>query len=275
MLTCFVILPHESYLVSCYINIVNIFLSTFLLIFGIQILFFALAYLLQTDKVTDISYAMSFFAAAVFVLISTGNLLPVHILLLMLIFAWSARLGTYLFIRIIKTKRDRRFDGIRDSFIKFAAFWVFQGVSVWIILLPSILILSMSNVLVERVSLFGLFVSYLGLAIETVADYQKFVFKNNLKNKDKWIASGLWKYARHPNYFGEMLVWWGVFVFALPYLNNFSYLTIISPIFITVLLRFVSGVPPLEKRYAETYKGNDKYLNYKKNTRLLIPLPKN
>ncbi|RJR29470.1 DUF1295 domain-containing protein [Candidatus Microgenomates bacterium] len=252
----------------------NIFTESLLLVLGIQIMFFALAYLLQTDKVTDVSYAMSFFVTAVFVLIRTGHLLPVHILLLMLIFAWSARLGTYLFVRIIKTKRDKRFDRIRDSFMKFALFWVFQGVSVWIILLPSILVLSMSNVLVERVSLLGLFVSYLGLAIETVADYQKFVFKNNPKNKDKWIASGLWKYARHPNYFGEMLVWWGVFVFVFPYLSGPGFTVVVGPIFITVLLRFISGIPPLEKRYALKYKSNRDYLKYKNSTHLLVPLPK-
>lgn len=252
----------------------SVFVSTLVLILGIQVAFFVLAYILQTDKATDISYAMSFLLAALFVATTGETQSPVHVLLLVFIFAWSMRLGGYLFIRIIKTKRDKRFDGIRESFIKFALFWIFQAFTVWIIMLPTIFVLSTEKSQVNALALVGLGIAYMGLVIEWVADYQKFKFKNNPKNDDKWTSIGLWKYARHPNYFGEMLVWWGVFVFAVPYLTGLSYITIISPLFITLLLRFVSGVPPLERRYDKKYKGVADYLEYKNQTRLLVPIPK-
>ncbi|MBN1168892.1 DUF1295 domain-containing protein, partial [Candidatus Woesebacteria bacterium] len=118
----------------------------------------------------------------------------------------------------------------------------------------------------------GIMIWILGLIIEAVADQQKFTFKNNPKNKGRWIDTGLWKYSRHPNYFGEMFLWWGVFVFAIPFLNGLAWITILGPLYISFILIFVSGIPLLEKRYDEKYAVNEDYQNYKKATSLLIPL---
>ena len=105
--------------------------------------------------------------------------------------------------------------------------------------------------------------------IETIADHQKFVFKN--KNPKKFIKSGLWKYSRYPNYFGEMLLWWGLFIMITPYLGGISLLTIIGPIFITFILLFVSGIPMLEKSYNQKYGKDKEYQEYKRSTSKLIP----
>jgi steroid 5-alpha reductase family enzyme len=252
----------------------NIFVQTLILAFIIQIVFFIFAAYFKTDKVTDLSYGLTFIILALIVLLTNKTFFPYQVLLAVMVTTWGIRLASYLFIRILKTKKDARFDGIREDFIKFARFWFFQAIAVWVIMLPSIYLLSLK--IPEKFNLLmysGFFIWLAGLLIESIADQQKFVFKSNPKNKGGWIEAGLWQYSRHPNYFGEMLCWWGIFIYAVPFLTGISWLTIISPLFITFILLFVSGIPPLEKKYDRRYKGNKKYLDYKKRTNLLIPLP--
>lgn len=120
----------------------------------------------------------------------------------------------------------------------------------------------------------GLAIFIVGLAIETMADLQKSKFRNDVNNKGKWINSGLWRYSRHPNYFGEIIVWIGFYVFALQSLDlNSALIALVSPVFISLLLVFVSGIPLLEKS-ADKKWGNDKeYLDYKRKTSILLLLP--
>lgn len=244
----------------------------FVLIFGIQLAFFILAATFKTDKFTDLAYGSTFIFVIVFLFLffSKQGLIP--FLITLLISVWGIRLAVYLFIRIIKTKKDTRFDKIRENFIKFGLFWLFQAVTIWIILLPVIVVLTNKNLdNISILSMFGFAIWIVGFIIETIADQQKFNFKSNINNKNKWIQNGIWKYSRHPNYFGEILVWWGIFIICLPFLSGFYYLTIISPIFITFLLLFISGIPTIEKKYNEKYKNNPDYQSYKKNTSILIP----
>jgi len=119
---------------------------------------------------------------------------------------------------------------------------------------------------------FLLFVA--GLLIETFSDAQKFRFKRKPENRNRWIQSGLWRYSRHPNYFGEILLWWGLFLVILPGLTGWQWLTVFGPISITILLLFISGIPLLEKSGDEKYGDNPEYQAYKNSTSLLIPLPR-
>lgn len=248
-------------------------INSFITSFALQMLFFAFASAQKTDKLTDLSYGLTFVLIALLTwLVNNSNSITQTVLMLMVVL-WGIRLGGFLFIRILKTKRDKRFDGVRENFLKFARFWFLQALSVPIILSPVVVLLSSELILPFSVfQVLGLIIFLIGLIVETVSDWQKFVFKNNPKNKEKWIQSGIWKYSRHPNYFGEMTLWWGIFIYCLPHLSGWQYLTIIGPIFITVLLLFVSGIPPLEKSYSQRYKNNPDYQKYKKTTSLLIPL---
>lgn len=251
----------------------NGFVVAILICLGLNLGFFGLASVLKTDKFTDFTYGASFVIAAVWLLYHGGTFFPYQILAIMLVTLWGVRLASYLLVRILKIKRDRRFDGIREKPLQFLKFWILQGLSVWIILLPVTATLAdQEQVPFSLASLIGVGIWILGLTLESVADWQKFRFKNRPDNTVRWVDTGLWKYSRHPNYFGEMLCWWGVFSTLLPYLKGWETLTIISPIYITGLLLFVSGVPPLEKRYAKKYANNRDYQNYKKRTSLLIPL---
>ena len=108
--------------------------------------------------------------------------------------------------------------------------------------------------------------------IESVADAQKSAFKAR-ENRGRFITSGLWRYSRHPNYFGEMLVWWGLFVFAVPFLDGAAFAVVIGPVFITLLLLFVSGIPLLERSAEAKYGDDPAYREYKRGTSILVPLP--
>ena len=240
----------------------------------VNVLFFSFAFYFKTDKVTDFSYGASFILAALVVVLGNEQKGYLHYLLLAMISAWGIRLSIYLVIRILRTGKDKRFDGIRENLKRFASFWILQAVSVWIILIPSIYVLSKPQAEVGVLQVAGFLLWASGFAIEFVADQQKFIFKS--KNPDGFIASGLWKYSRHPNYFGEALLWWGIFVFSLPSLSAWEYLVVVGPLFISYLLLFVSGIPPLERSYDKKYSNNEKYKNYKKRTSVFVPFfPRN
>ena len=245
---------------------INIFYFLFISL-AFNMIMFLFAFKFKTDKLTDISYALSFiFLILLSFLTSDMNFFKIILCFMLLI--WSFRIGTFLFIRINKIKKDRRFDGMREDFIKFLSFWLLQAVTVWIILIPSILFFS-SSIDFNYFMLFGLLVWILGLAIETIADIQKFNFNKNNKN-DKWISTGLWKYSRHPNYFGEILCWIGVYIFTFSSLNILERLFgLLSPIFIAFLLIFVSGIPLLEKYADKKWDRLKEYQEYKRKTNIL------
>lgn len=239
---------------------------------GINLFFFLFAAAFQTDKLTDITYGLTFMALSLTVFFS-GEYSLARIMLLFMILAWAARLATYLFIRIQKIKKDNRFDKIRGNFVKFLGFWVLQGVSVWVVSLGFVLYLA-GNPKWSNFGLIGLSIWTIGLVVETVADLQKYSFINNKKNKGKWIASGLWKYSRHPNYFGEILCWIGVYLYVFFGLGAWErVIAIISPLYIALLIIFVSGIPLLEKKADEQWGKAKGYQEYVQRTSVLIPLP--
>ncbi len=253
---------------------VNQIITSFITIFFVQALFASWAIGAKSDKLTDLSYGLTFIITAISALfINSSPKLPQYIVLIIIII-WGVRLSGYLFVRILKTKKDRRFDQIREKPFRFALFWLFQAVSIWIIMLTSVAILS-SKTKPDNYYIFliGIIASLTGLAFETIADLQKYRFKSNPKNKDKWIESGLWKYSRHPNYFGEMLVWWGLYLASIPFVGKYSPIFAISPFYISWLLIKVLGIPLLEKEHMKKYKDNPKYKSYVKRTSVLIPLP--
>ncbi|MFH2020421.1 MAG: DUF1295 domain-containing protein [archaeon] len=238
----------------------------FIVAMGIQLAMFVPAYLFKTDKLTDMSYGVSFIALALIFLKDFS--LPKLILTGMIV-VWAIRLVTYLLIRIRKIQKDKRFDGMREDFFKFLGFWLIQGISVFAVMVSSILYLTASTGLFNPI---GILVWAIGLLIETFSDLQKYQFTNNPKNKGKWIASGLWKYSRHPNYLGEMLCWIGVYLFVFPGLSSLNRANaLISPVFIILLISFVSGIPILEKNADKKWSSDKKYIEYKKKTSVLIP----
>ena len=241
---------------------------------GINAIFFAFAAALRTDKVTDLSYSLSFVVLTVVLFIWGRGLLFAHIVTAVLICAWGIRLGAYLFARILKTGVDHRFDDMRYRPLRFARFWALQALTVWVVMLPAIRLFSRpGSSAVPWVSIVGFGLWVIGFSVEVVSDAQKSAFKKDPANRNRFIASGLWRYSRHPNYFGESLLWWGLFVAAVPFLSGWDFLVAIGPLYLTLLLLFVSGVPLLEKSAASKYGKDTDYLEYKRRTSIFLLLP--
>jgi steroid 5-alpha reductase family enzyme len=235
--------------------------------------FFAVAATRKTDVVTDLSYSLTFALLAI-ALLFTGARELVQLLASLLVVIWAVRLGAYLFRRILRMKVDHRFDGIRDKPRRFARFWLLQAIAVVVIMLPITYLLDQSDP--PRLGPWaaaGSAVWLAGLVIETVADAQKAVFRAAQENHGRFITSGLWRYSRHPNYFGEILVWWGLFLYAVPALSGAAFAVVAGPVSITLLLLFVSGIPPLERSSNAKYGGDPAYCEYKRRTSILVPLP--
>lgn len=229
------------------------------------------AYMYKTDKLTDLSYALSFIVLSTIAFISSQKEFT-QLLLLLMVVLWAVRLGGFLFLRIRKQKRDKRFDEMRNSVWKFGRFWLLQGVSVYVILVASLLVWNRDVVEIGWLNWVGLAVFFSGLLIESTADYQKRKFSLKAENKDKWIDIGLWSISRHPNYFGEMLVWIGVYTFAFSNLIGSERLIgLVSPLYIICLLLFVSGIPLLENSADLKWSESKEYKSYKRRTPVLIP----
>ena len=246
-------------------------LSVLYLCLGLNMLMFIPAYFFRTDKLTDISYALSFIVSLLIIMPWSQLQLPVTILVVM-IALWAGRLGAYLLIRIHKMKKDSRFDVMRQHPWQFVRFWLLQGLTVWIVLMPSIYFISINPAQMSTLTYFGLALFLLGLLIEAVADYQKYVFINQPSNQGQWIATGLWKYSRHPNYLGEIIVWIGVYLYCFTNLTPIiQIIGLISPLYIASLIIFVSGIPLLEKSADARWGNNPQYQSYKNNTGVLLP----
>jgi steroid 5-alpha reductase family enzyme len=235
--------------------------------------FFAVAAARRTDVVTDLSYSLTFAVLAV-VLLFTGGREPVQLVASLLVVVWAVRLGGYLLRRILRMKVDHRFDGMREEPLRFARFWLLQAITVVVVMLPVSYLLDRDHPHGFGAAAFaGGCVWLIGLVVETVADAQKSAFKAREENRGRFIASGLWRWSRHPNYFGEILVWWGLFLYVVPVLDGAAFAVVAGPLFITLLLLFVSGIPLLERSADEKHGANPAYREYKRRTSILVPLP--
>lgn len=242
--------------------------------FIIQWLAFIPAYLAQTEKFYDLTGSITYIS----VVLLAALLSPVQDgrtwLLVGLVVIWAARLGSFLFMRIQKEGEDRRFREIKPSFSRFLLTWSLQGL--WVSFSLSSALAAITTSLRVELGIFailGALIWLFGFGIEVIADQQKSRFKADPANDGKFIKSGLWAWSRHPNYFGEIVLWIGVMIMALPVLRGWQWVALISPVFIIVLLTRISGVPMLEKRADEKWGGQADYETYKTNTPVLIPMP--
>ncbi|XP_071901761.1 uncharacterized protein [Coffea arabica] len=216
----------------------------------------------------------NFVILAVLTLVLKGSWHFRQVILSLLAVLWGLRLALFLLMRILQWGEDRRFDEMRNNLGKLAVFWTFQAVWVWTVSLPvTIVNASDRDPSLEARDVIGWIMWSVGILIEATADQQKLTYKNNPENRGRWCNVGVWKYSRHPNYFGEILLWWGIFVASTPVLKGAEWLVIFGPIFLTLLLLFLSGIPLLEDSADKKFGGVAAYRDYKKTTSPLIPLP--
>ena len=242
------------------------------LAFGINWLVFVPAYAFQTERYFDLTGSLTYLSVVGVALVMSGEPDPRAVILGAMVSVWALRLGGFLFARVRRHGSDARFDALKPSLPRFFMTWTMQGL--WVLVTVSCALAAMTTAQPEPLGGFvwvGSLVWSLGLAIEAVADRQKRRFRADPGNRGDFIQSGLWAWSRHPNYFGEILLWCGVAGVAYPALTGWQYATLISPIFVYGLLTRISGIPLLESRGQEKWGGSADYRAYTERTPVLFP----
>jgi steroid 5-alpha reductase family enzyme len=244
------------------------------LAFGIQWLAFIAAYVLQTEAFFDLTGSITYISVTILAALLSPTIDGRSVLLLAPVLIWATRLGTFLFGRIQRAGKDARFDEIKVSFLRFLLTWTVQGL--WVTFTAAAALAGITTTTRKELgvlALIGFVIWFLGFAIELLADTQKSAWRADPANKGRFIDVGLWAWSRHPNYFGEIVLWIGVAIIALPVLRGWQWVTLISPLYVTLQLTRVSGVPMLERRADEKWGGQEDYEAYKARTPVLIPRP--
>ncbi len=259
---------------SISISNIPLFGLVVILIFIIQWFVFIPSFINRTEHFFDLTGSLTFISTVLFTLMVIPEIYLRDVVIALLVIIWAVRLGSFLFLRVRKDGGDGRFDIMKTKFWWFLMTWNIQGMWVFLSLAAGLAAMTSNQKLEADIYLLiGLVIWIIGFAIEVIADNQKSKFRSNSENKDKFISTGIWSWSRHPNYFGEILLWIGITVIALPVLQGWQFITLISPIFIIFLLTQVSGVRLLELRGKKKWGENEEYQRYIQNTSVLIPLP--
>ncbi len=242
------------------------------LAFLVQWLVFIPSFWFQTEKFFDLTGGITYISVTLLAVLTSPAVDGRSLLLAGLVVIWAIRLGSFLFRRIQKAGKDDRFDELKPSFFRFLNVWTIQGL--WVTFTAAAALVAITSSVRKELDVFalvGFLVWAFGFAFEVIADSQKSQFSANPANKGKFIQTGLWSRSRHPNYFGEIVLWLGIAIIAIPVLQGWQWVAMISPLFVTLLLTRVSGVPLLEKKADSKWGGQEDYEAYKKNTPVLIP----
>jgi steroid 5-alpha reductase family enzyme len=248
---------------------VPVFALCGILCFVLNWLVFVHAYAAQTERYFDLTGSLTYLTV-VACGVALGNRDPRALLLALLVAVWALRLGTFLYSRIRREGVDRRFDALKPDFARFLLTWTLQGL--WVFLTVSCALAAITATAAQplgALAALGTVVWIAGFAIEAIADRQKGVFRADPTNRDRFISTGLWAWSRHPNYCGEILLWIGAAVIAVPALSGLSLVTLISPLFVYFLLTRISGIPLLESRSEAKWGEDPEYQAYKARTPLL------
>lgn len=249
------------------------FLILVLFLFLYMNFWFLFSLIKKRNDMADVAWGLGFIflAWASFILSQSFNIRG--LLLNILVSIWGLRLSWHIYSRNKNKPEDYRYLSWRKSWGKwfyirsYFQIYILQGVFLFFIVFPIISVNKYSGLPLGWLDFFGILIWIFGFCFEVIGDAQLAKFNKNPKNKDKIMQEGLWRYTRHPNYFGEVMLWWGIFIISLRSIN-FLY-TIISPLTITVLILFISGIPLLEKKYQE----RSDFKEYKKRTSIFFPLP--
>ena len=238
----------------------------------IQFLIFLPSFMFQTEKFYDLTGSLTYISVTSIAYFSIENPSTTDTILFLYVIIWAGRLGIFLFRRINKDGKDERFDKAKKKFFWFLQYWM--GQAAWVVFTAGasvLAILSPTKTELDIMAFIGIFLWWSGFLIEVIADYQKRKFRKTSNPKTEFISNGLWSRSRHPNYFGEITLWIGMAVISLSSLNGIEYVTaIVSPVFVYLLLRKAEGVPMLERIAEERYGDLPEYIDYKKNTPVLM-----
>ena len=233
------------------------------------------AYMLQTEKFYDLTGSITYLFVVWFVFLSSYQSISLNfgnLILVLFISVWTIRLGVFLFMRIHKAGEDKRFRTIKTSASQFFMTFTLSGLWVTLCSMCALVAISSSEgIVMNALTYIGIILFIIGFSIEVIADNQKTAFRSIEANKDSFITSGLWSKSRHPNYFGEVLLWFAIAVISFSSLEGLQLVTLISPLFTYILLVYVSGVRMLEDMNDQKWANDESYKSYKKSTPMLFP----
>ena len=239
--------------------------------FVLHWIIFIPSFAFQTEHYFDLTGSISYLSAVALAFYLNPSVDPRDLLIGLLIVVWAVRLGSFLFMRVKQDGKDDRFTIMKTQFHWFLMTWTLGGL--WVFLTMAAGLAAITS---NTTQPFGL-MAYLGLAlwifgfsIEVIADRQKRVFKKDQQKDKEFITSGLWAWSRHPNYFGEITLWIGLTLIALPVLSGWQLVTLISPVFVYILLTKISGIPLLENRGMKKWGSDPEYIDYVNRTPALI-----
>lgn len=241
--------------------------------FAIQFVVFIPAFIFRTEKFYDLTGGLTYLSITLFAISLNPHSDLRSKLIATFICVWAIRLASFLFVRVLRAGEDSRFARIKHQFLRFLMAWTLQGLWVTFSLAAGLAAMNSRPVAMDIFAYAGVAIWLVGFSIESLADYQKGRFRSNPENKGKFITSGLWSCSRHPNYFGEIVLWLGIAVMAFPVLQGWQYVTLVSPVFVTILLTKISGIPLLEEAADEKWGGKADYEEYKRRTSILLLLP--
>ena len=253
---------------------VPVFALCAVIAFAVQWVVFIPSYLFQTEHFYDLTGGITYLSLVALVVIANPFLDWRGGLIALMVGIWAIRLSTFLFARVRADGFDRRFTRMKTLPMQFLMTWTLQGL--WVFVTFSAGLAAMTSIAQAPLGIFALVGTSLwlvGFVIEVVADAQKRQFRRNPEAGGRFITTGLWAWSRHPNYFGEIILWVGIALVALPALSGWQLATLISPIFVFVLLNYVSGVRMLEASADKRWGSDPEYQAYKTRTSVLIPLP--
>jgi steroid 5-alpha reductase family enzyme len=234
------------------------------------------SYALQTEHYFDLTGSLSYIATVIVAVVLNPSLDIRDLIICAMILVWAVRLGSFLFWRIKKDGQDKRFIVMKTKFTWFLLTWTLGGLWVLVTMAAGLAALT-SNTTVELgiLGYVGIALWLFGFTVEVVADNQKTQFKKDPNNRDRFIATGLWSWSQHPNYFGEITLWLGLTLLTFPVLSGWQLATLISPIFVYLLLTRVSGIPTLDRLAKQKWGSDSDYAAYIQATsKLMLSPPK-
>ena len=259
---------------SMKVGAISTFAACAIISYSLNYIAFVPSYLARTEHYFDLTGSVTTITLIVFAVASHGNPDARSIMVALMVLVWAIRLGSFLFLRAKETGGDSRFDKIKQYPLSFLSWWSLQALWVLANIACALTILTTKDN--EPFGIFAVIGAALwvsGFAIEVIADQQKKKFRREAKNQGRFISTGLWSWSRHPNYFGEILLWVGITVIALPVLTGWRWIALISPIFVILLLTKISGIPILERRAKSLWGNDEHYKIYAANTPMLLPRP--
>ena len=261
---------------SISINGYPVLLYCVLISFTIHLIIFIPSAIMKNEKFYDFTGMIAYLSIIIFAIqqkyIQIHSIDIYSLVLSILISIWTLRLGIFLFYRVLKVGEDIRFKDVKNNALKFFVWFSISSLWVSLTTMAAMNVVTSKNYNKDLTLLcIGTIIWIIGFLFEIISDYQKIKFKNNALNKNKFIDSGLWSISRHPNYFGEIILWIGIYIITLPSTSGLEYLGIISPLFVIVLLNKVSGINLLEASADKKWGSSKEYQKYKKTTPKLIP----